>query len=467
MPKLDSHTVAGAGPAAAPGPFSPLQIVTQHFDRALRGAPAMRSVGLPGRAGSEAQQRFLMVAREHDLARLTTALEDASLVAIAGVAGAGKTSLAGELIAAWRGPALYLSATTVTLAAPGDPARRRPGQLGAWRCERFIEDAWARLDRMGGLLVLDDFHELHELDQRQILDTAARVLVTGRLVIATREQIAMTVHHADPLPIRLDGIDRASAELLWKRLHELCGESPDFEPAWRRAQGNPLALRHAHARMPREHHPLTMALQRLDDAERRVVEAIASRDDPVSATALTELAPSGDLAEILPGLLARMFVDRARRSHYTMDRFVRATVRANCAPRAGDAAAGRGAHMRVAVAMPSAMLRRAPAGVPLVIDGARNELRQGARWIPLHSRFVLRRLLYVFASTPGHRLTRETIARALWEVDYDPRRHESSLKSNIRRLRHLLAGTNAVIETTENGYRLRLPSDAVFVPPDE
>src|ERR1044071_4651420 len=167
MSKLDSHTIAGAGPAAAPGPFSPLQIVAQHLDRALCGTPAMRCVGLPGRAGAEAQQRFLMVARDHDLARLTIALEDAPLVAIAGVAGVGKTSLAGELIAAWGGPAVYLSATTVTLAAPGAPARRRPGHLGAWTCERFIEDAWARLDRMGGLLVLDDFHEPHRVRQGQ------------------------------------------------------------------------------------------------------------------------------------------------------------------------------------------------------------------------------------------------------------------------------------------------------------
>jgi hypothetical protein len=408
-----------------------------------------------------------MVAREHELARLTTALQDASLVAIVGVAGVGKTSLAGELLAAWNGPAMYLSATAATVAAPGDPARRRPSHLAGFACERIIEDAWTRLDRIGGLLVLDDFHELHEIDQHQIVDTAARGLVNGRLVIATRERIAMTAHRGDRLQITLDGIDRASAELLWQRLHELCGESPDFEPAWRRAQGNPLALRHAHASTPREDHPLAGALQRLDDAEHRVVEVIASSRDPVAATALAELEPSRDLAAILAGLLARMFVEATRRSHYTMDRFVRATVRANLDPRTGATAANRGDCPPVAVAVPSAPQRRPPAGAPLVIDGTRNELRQGARWIPLHSRFLLRRLLYVFASTPGHRLTREIIARTLWAVDYDPRRHESSLKSNIRRLRHLLAGTNAVIETAENGYRLRLPSGAVFVPPDE
>jgi DNA-binding response OmpR family regulator len=80
---------------------------------------------------------------------------------------------------------------------------------------------------------------------------------------------------------------------------------------------------------------------------------------------------------------------------------------------------------------------------------------------------VLRRLLYTFMAMPGHRMTREAIARTLWSVDYDPQRHASSLKSNIRRLRNVLTGTSAAIETCENGYRLCLPSGALFTPPEE
>ncbi len=58
------------------------------------------------------------------------------------------------------------------------------------------------------------------------------------------------------------------------------------------------------------------------------------------------------------------------------------------------------------------------------------------------------------------------IARALWDTDYDPLRHESTLKSNIRRLRSLLAGTNAEVQNDSRGYRLLLPPGAVFIPPD-
>jgi tetratricopeptide (TPR) repeat protein len=102
----------------------------------------------------------------------------------------------------------------------------------------------------------------------------------------------------------------------------------------------------------------------------------------------------------------------------------------------------------------------------LVIDGERHELRFGIHRLPLTSRSVSRHLLYAFAGAPKHHLTRDMIARALWDADYDPLRHESTLKSSIRRLRSLLAGTDAEVISDHNGYRLMLPPGAVFIPPD-
>jgi DNA-binding SARP family transcriptional activator len=49
-------------------------------------------------------------------------------------------------------------------------------------------------------------------------------------------------------------------------------------------------------------------------------------------------------------------------------------------------------------------------------------------------------------------------------VSYAPLRHESSVKSNVRRLRELLAGTRVRIETERDGYRLVLPPGTVVVP---
>ena len=44
-------------------------------------------------------------------------------------------------------------------------------------------------------------------------------------------------------------------------------------------------------------------------------------------------------------------------------------------------------------------------------------------------------------------------------------RHNSSIKSNIRRLRDLLEGTRVVIETDQDSYRLAVPPGSVLVPP--
>jgi DNA-binding response OmpR family regulator len=74
-------------------------------------------------------------------------------------------------------------------------------------------------------------------------------------------------------------------------------------------------------------------------------------------------------------------------------------------------------------------------------------------------------LLYAFASAPGGLLSRDMITRTLWDSDYAPDRHDNSLKTNIRRLRTLIAGTGAAIRIECAGYRLVLPRHSVFVAP--
>jgi hypothetical protein len=101
----------------------------------------------------------------------------------------------------------------------------------------------------------------------------------------------------------------------------------------------------------------------------------------------------------------------------------------------------------------------------LVIDGARHEVIDGAVRVNLASRMVLRRLLYAFASADGNHLDHAAICRALWQCDYAPMRHGSSIKSSVRRLRDLLEGTRAVIQTDQHGYRLSVPPGSVLVPP--
>jgi hypothetical protein len=99
-----------------------------------------------------------------------------------------------------------------------------------------------------------------------------------------------------------------------------------------------------------------------------------------------------------------------------------------------------------------------------VIDGTRHEIQIGARRISLRARPVSRQLLYAFAAAPSHYLARNTIAHVLWGIDYDPLRHECTLKSNIRRLRMLLAGFAELLSET-GGYRIVLPDGVEFIPP--
>lgn len=101
----------------------------------------------------------------------------------------------------------------------------------------------------------------------------------------------------------------------------------------------------------------------------------------------------------------------------------------------------------------------------LVIDGEHHEIHVGKHRVSLGSRAVLRRLIYAFACSPDHHLSRDVIARVLWDAAYDPLRHESSLKSNIRRLRELLTGTGAALQSESDGYRMHLPRGAVVIPP--
>lgn len=74
----------------------------------------------------------------------------------------------------------------------------------------------------------------------------------------------------------------------------------------------------------------------------------------------------------------------------------------------------------------------------LVIDGTRHEVIDGAVRVNLASRMVLRQLLHAFASADGNHLDQAATCRALWQCDYAPMHHGSSIKSSVQRLRDLL-----------------------------
>lgn len=93
----------------------------------------------------------------------------------------------------------------------------------------------------------------------------------------------------------------------------------------------------------------------------------------------------------------------------------------------------------------------------VVIDPNRSELRAGQHRVSLSARPVLRSLLYAFAQAPGQTLSYDEIAAALWQSTYSPDRHQSTIKSNIRRLRTLIGAVGLEIVAEPSGYRLTAP----------
>lgn len=98
-----------------------------------------------------------------------------------------------------------------------------------------------------------------------------------------------------------------------------------------------------------------------------------------------------------------------------------------------------------------------------VLDARNHVLRLGGREVSLRKRPVLRRLLYALASRPGTVLTKEQLAVAVWSTDYDPLRHDNSLRVNVRYLRELLAGTPLSVEFDDTGYRLLVPEGFAYI----
>ena len=81
--------------------------------------------------------------------------------------------------------------------------------------------------------------------------------------------------------------------------------------------------------------------------------------------------------------------------------------------------------------------------------------RVGKRRIAFAAPPAARELLYAFATAPSHHLTRAMIARALWGVEYDPLRHDSTIKSSAGCARCSPASPRSCPATTafSSGYR--------------
>ncbi len=101
----------------------------------------------------------------------------------------------------------------------------------------------------------------------------------------------------------------------------------------------------------------------------------------------------------------------------------------------------------------------------LSIDAIRQLIvRKGETTADLRRRSLLKRLLFLFASTPGTVYSKEEIVEKVWQVEYHPLRHDAALFTSIMRIRRLLNdGDNELIVVSEEGYTMAPPEDFLYV----
>src|SRR5690606_18283686 len=100
-----------------------------------------------------------------------------------------------------------------------------------------------------------------------------------------------------------------------------------------------------------------------------------------------------------------------------------------------------------------------------VVDGVRELIvRGGATIADLRRRSLLKRLLFLFAASPGRIFSKEEIVETVWEVEYHPLRHDAALFTNIMRIRRLLGEDGAeILRVSEDGYRFVPAKGYLFV----
>lgn len=105
----------------------------------------------------------------------------------------------------------------------------------------------------------------------------------------------------------------------------------------------------------------------------------------------------------------------------------------------------------------------------LCIDGARDVVLYDGKTIAcLRGRTILKRLLFLFASSPGQVFSKEALIQTVWRYEYHPLRHDGTLFTNMARLRRLLGdGRRQILRGNSDGYQFCPPPGFVFVPPIE
>jgi hypothetical protein len=175
------------------------------------------------------------------------------------------------------------------------------------------------------LLVVDDTHNLASDDAAATLPAMIPEPGVSRVVLLTRDVLPLPKRDERRVDLRLDGLDEGAARELWAHLEETYGptKADACDAALVRTRGMPLALRREYAAA---NDSAAWDLEKLEDATRAVLEAIAILRVPVAPAAVAGLVSVEGTEASLSDLLALQLVNAAPNGRFLVHDVVRDQV---------------------------------------------------------------------------------------------------------------------------------------------
>jgi DNA-binding winged helix-turn-helix (wHTH) protein/tetratricopeptide (TPR) repeat protein len=253
------------------------------------------------------------------------------LVVVTGPAGVGKTALAREFVTT----APYRNAAYVRC-----EQHDRVETIVA-RAERALDIVPGMLKQVMAteprLLVLDELHRLSPDASARLLDgffdgvgdkdaQATPVAVMGRVLGLSRDVLPLRRGDSARTDLKLTGLAVDDARMLWSRLEEVFGPTPQAacDAAIERTRGVPLALRREYARAAVD--KKAWDVSGLPESERRVLCAASVLRLPATPAALGVLLPSVAIEKALRELVRRQLIDQLPDGRLEVHDVVRASA---------------------------------------------------------------------------------------------------------------------------------------------
>jgi hypothetical protein len=160
----------------------------------------------------------------------------------------------------------------------------------------------------------------------RLVESLSRRPGVGRLLLLSRDVLALPRRDEGRESFDLDGLDEASARQLWLHLEELYGPTRALacDQALARTRGMPLAMRREYARC--RYGEGAWELGELPEAVRHALEAVSVARLPVAPAAVAAILKAADVEASLIELVSRQLIDPLLSGRFSVHDVVRDQV---------------------------------------------------------------------------------------------------------------------------------------------